>query len=148
MSRNSLICQRSSRLGRSFLFWHRSNAQVALQQSPILQSDMDKVIKMSYNRKSKLVLRSVLRSESLRPFTQLVEHTLNSHYRLLNYASKIPKSGNIYEHKKLASLLPSSVTNSMFLYHVIPIVPAHSKRILPFYIRQRISRASAHEITQ
>jgi hypothetical protein len=60
----------------SFLFWHRPDARVALQQSPILQSDMDKVMEMSYNGKSKLVLRSALRIESLRPFTQLVEQTL------------------------------------------------------------------------
>jgi len=60
----------------SFLFWHRSDARVALQQSPILQSDIDKVMEMSYNRKNKLVLHSVLRSELLRPFTQLYEHTL------------------------------------------------------------------------
>lgn len=31
--------------------------------------------------------------------------------------------------EKLASLLPSSVTHSMFLYHVIPIVSARSKYI-------------------
>jgi len=60
----------------SFLFRHRPDAQVALQQSPILQNDIDRVMEMGYNRKSKLALRSVLRSESLRPFTQLDEHTL------------------------------------------------------------------------
>jgi hypothetical protein len=59
----------------SFLFRHRSDAQVALQQSPILQNDIDKVMEMNYNIKSELTLRSVLRSESLRPFTQLNEHT-------------------------------------------------------------------------
>jgi len=59
----------------SFLFWHRPDARVALQQSPILQNDIDRVMEMDYNRKSKLVLRSVLRSELLRPFTQLTEQT-------------------------------------------------------------------------
>jgi hypothetical protein len=47
----------------SFLFRHRSDARVALQQSPILQNDIDKVMEMNYNIKSELVLRSVLRSE-------------------------------------------------------------------------------------
>jgi hypothetical protein len=51
----------------SFLFWHRSDAQVALQQSPILQNDMDKIIEMSYNGKREL--------KTLRPFTQLDEQT-------------------------------------------------------------------------
>jgi hypothetical protein len=49
----------------SFLSRHRPDAQVALQQSLILQSDMDKVIQMNYNGKRELLLRSVLRSESL-----------------------------------------------------------------------------------
>jgi hypothetical protein len=59
----------------SFLFRHRPDARVALQQSPILQNDIDKVMEMNYNIKSELVLRSVLCSESLRPFTQLNEQT-------------------------------------------------------------------------
>ena len=59
----------------SFLFWHRPDAQVALQQSPILQNEIDMIVEMGYNRKSKLVMRSVLRSELLRPFTQLIEQT-------------------------------------------------------------------------
>ena len=61
----------------SFLSRHRSDAQVALQQSLILQSDMDKIIEMNYNGKCEVTLRSVLRSESLRPFTQLDEQTRN-----------------------------------------------------------------------
>jgi len=52
---------------RSFLFWHRSDARVALQQSPVLQSDMDKVIELNYNIKCEM--------KSLRPFTQLFEQT-------------------------------------------------------------------------
>ncbi|OHB58854.1 MAG: hypothetical protein A2Y12_00350 [Planctomycetes bacterium GWF2_42_9] len=52
----------------SFLFWHRSDAQVALQQSLILQSDIDKIIEMSYNGKREL--------KSLRPFTQFISHPL------------------------------------------------------------------------
>jgi len=59
----------------SFLSRHRPDAQVALQQSLILQSDMDKIIEMNYNGKCEVTLRSVLRSESLRPFTQLDEQT-------------------------------------------------------------------------
>ena len=59
----------------SFLSRHRPDARVALQQSPILQSDMDKVTQMNYNGKREVTLRSVLRSESLRPFTQLDEQT-------------------------------------------------------------------------
>jgi hypothetical protein len=51
----------------SFLFWHRPDARVALQQSPILQSDMDKIMEMNYNSKCEL--------KSLRPFTQLDEQT-------------------------------------------------------------------------
>jgi hypothetical protein len=51
----------------SLLFWHRSDAGVALQQSPILQSDIDKIMEMRYNDKGKL--------KSLRPFTQLDEQT-------------------------------------------------------------------------
>lgn len=47
----------------SFLSRHRPDAQVALQQSLTLQSDMDKVIQMNYNGNREL-LRSVLRSES------------------------------------------------------------------------------------
>lgn len=43
----------------SFLSQHRSDAQVALQQSPILQSDMDKLTHISYNGKPEL--------KSLRP---------------------------------------------------------------------------------
>jgi hypothetical protein len=52
----------------SFLSRHRPDARVALQQSPILQGDMDKLREMNYNGKYKV--------KSLRPFTQLVEHTL------------------------------------------------------------------------
>jgi len=51
----------------SFLFCHRSDAQVALQQSLILQNDIDKIIEMSYNGKREV--------KSLRPFTQLNEQT-------------------------------------------------------------------------
>ncbi|HSW67241.1 MAG TPA: hypothetical protein VLH16_01535, partial [Bacteroidales bacterium] len=42
----------------SFLFRHRSDAQVALQQSPILQNDIDKS-----NFPSNRTLRSSLKSE-------------------------------------------------------------------------------------
>jgi hypothetical protein len=52
----------------SFLSRHRPDAQVALQQSPILQSDLDRVTKAGYNGKCEL--------KSLRPFTQFHEHTL------------------------------------------------------------------------
>jgi hypothetical protein len=52
----------------SFLFRHRSDAQVALQQSLILQNDIDKIIEVSYNGKREF--------KSLRPFTQLNEQTL------------------------------------------------------------------------
>ena len=69
----------------SFLSRHRPDAQVALQQSLILQSDMDKIIEMDYNGKCEVTLRSVLRSESLRPFTQLDEQTPSAH------VSNIPK---------------------------------------------------------
>jgi hypothetical protein len=51
----------------SFLFRNRSDARVALQQSPVLQNDMDKIIEMNYNGKRE--------SKSLRPFTQLNEQT-------------------------------------------------------------------------
>jgi hypothetical protein len=51
----------------SFLSRHRPDARVALQQSPVLQSDMDKLREMSYNGKYIV--------QSLRPFTQLLEHT-------------------------------------------------------------------------
>ena len=51
----------------SFLSRHRTDARVALQQSPILQSDMDKIMEMNYNGKREL--------KSLRPFTQLDEQT-------------------------------------------------------------------------
>ena len=63
----------------SFLSRHRPDAQGALQQSLILQSDMDKIIKMNYNGKCEVTLRSVVRSESLRPFTQLDEQTQSWH---------------------------------------------------------------------
>ena len=59
----------------SFLSRHRPDALGALQQSLILQSDMDKIMEMNYNGKCEVTLRSVLRSESLRPFTQLNEQT-------------------------------------------------------------------------
>ena len=51
----------------SSLFWHRPDARVALQQSPVLQGDMDKLREMNYNGKRKV--------KPLRPFTQLLEHT-------------------------------------------------------------------------
>ncbi len=51
----------------SFLSRHRSDAQGALQQSLILQSDMDKLMYMSYNGKREM--------KSLRPFTQFNEQT-------------------------------------------------------------------------
>ena len=73
-NRNSKSSGSDNRCG-SFLSRHRSDAQVALQQSPILQSDMDNIIEMNYNGKCEVTLRSVLRSESLRPFTQLDEQT-------------------------------------------------------------------------
>jgi len=62
----------------SSLFRHRPDARVALQpptgtpktpQSPILQGDMDKLREMNYNGKRK--------GKPLRPFTQLLEHTLS-----------------------------------------------------------------------
>ena len=59
----------------SFLSRHRPDARGALQQSPILQGDMDKVMQMNYNGKREVTLRSVIRNESLRPFTQLNEQT-------------------------------------------------------------------------
>ena len=65
----------SDKICGSFLSRHRSDAQGALQQSLILQSDMDKLTQMDYNGKREVTLRSVLRSESLRPFTQLDEQT-------------------------------------------------------------------------
>jgi len=64
----------------SILSRHRPDAQGALQQSLILQSDMDKIIKMNYNGKCEVTLRSVVRSESLRPFTQLDEQTPEKGY--------------------------------------------------------------------
>jgi len=57
----------SNRLCGSFLSRHRPDAQVALQQSPILQSDMDKLTPMLYHGKREL--------KSLRSFTQLNEQT-------------------------------------------------------------------------
>gem|GEM_PF-2038353 len=69
----------------SFLSRHRSDARVALQQSPILQNDIDTIMKMDYNSKSELTLRSVLRSELLRPFTQLNEQTHLSNPLFLKY---------------------------------------------------------------
>jgi hypothetical protein len=66
----------------SFLSRHRTDARGALQQSPILQGDMDKVMQMNYNGKREVTLRSVIRNESLRPFTQLNEQTLE--HLLLN----------------------------------------------------------------
>jgi hypothetical protein len=61
----------------SFLSRHRADARVALQQSPILQSDMDKVREISYNGKceSAFAEATVDKSKSLRPFTQLNEQT-------------------------------------------------------------------------
>jgi hypothetical protein len=38
----------------SFLSRHRADARGALQQSPILQNDMDNVLEMNYNSKSKV----------------------------------------------------------------------------------------------
>jgi hypothetical protein len=52
----------------SFLSRHRPDAQVALQQSPILQSDMDRITEAGYNGKREV--------KSLRPFTQFHEQTL------------------------------------------------------------------------
>jgi len=52
----------------SFLSRHRPDAQGALQQSLILQSDVDKLMQMDYNSKCEV--------KSLRPFTQLFEQTL------------------------------------------------------------------------
>jgi hypothetical protein len=52
----------------SLLSRHRPDAQVALQQSPILQSDMDRITEARYNGKREL--------KSLRSFTQFHEHTL------------------------------------------------------------------------
>jgi len=46
----------------------RSDARGALQQSPILQNDMDKLTELDYNGKREM--------KSLRPFTQLNEQTL------------------------------------------------------------------------
>jgi len=51
----------------SFLSRHRPDAQVALQQSPILQGDLDRVTKASYNGNREV--------KSLRPFTQFHEQT-------------------------------------------------------------------------
>ena len=51
----------------SFLSRHRPDAQVALQQSPILQSDMDRITEAGYNGKREV--------KSLRPFTQFHEQT-------------------------------------------------------------------------
>ncbi len=53
----------------SFLSRHRPDAQVALQQSPILQNDMDKLMRMGYNVNCEV--------KPLRPFTQLNEQTPN-----------------------------------------------------------------------
>ena len=65
----------ATRSHRGELSRHRSDARGALAASLVLQSDMDKVMELNYTIKSKLVLRSVLRNESLRPFTQLNEQT-------------------------------------------------------------------------
>ena len=51
----------------SFLSRHRPDAQVALQQSPILQNDMDKLMRRGYNVNCEV--------KPLRPFTQLNEQT-------------------------------------------------------------------------
>jgi len=51
----------------SFLSRPRPDARVALQQSPILPNDMDKVLPNNYNVKCEV--------KSLRPFTQLNEQT-------------------------------------------------------------------------
>jgi hypothetical protein len=63
----------------SFLSRHRPDARVALQQSPILQGDMDKLREMGYNdnRKSSFATSMEDRLKPLRPFTQLLEHTLS-----------------------------------------------------------------------
>ena len=57
----------SDKIWGSFLSRHRPDALGALQQSLILQSDMDKIMEMNYNGKCEL--------KSLRPFTQLNEQT-------------------------------------------------------------------------
>jgi hypothetical protein len=57
----------SDKVCGSSLFRHRPDARGALQQSPILQSDIDKVREMNYNGKRGL--------KSLWPFTQLNEQT-------------------------------------------------------------------------
>jgi hypothetical protein len=76
MGQNRKSCCPYERWNGSSLFWHHPDAQVALQpptgtpkapQSPILQGDMDKLREMDYNDKYK--------AKSLRPFTQLLEHT-------------------------------------------------------------------------
>jgi len=59
----------------SFLSRHRPDARGALQQSPILQNDVDKVLKMNYNSKCKVKLHSELCGKLIRPFTQLNEQT-------------------------------------------------------------------------
>ena len=51
----------------SFLSRHRSDARGALQQSPILQNDIDKLMLIDYNVKCEV--------KPLRPFTQLNEQT-------------------------------------------------------------------------
>jgi hypothetical protein len=66
MSQNRKSSDNADACG-SFLFWHHSDAQVALRQSPILQNDIDKIIEVSYNGKREV--------KSLRPFTQLSEQT-------------------------------------------------------------------------
>lgn len=55
---------------RSFLLRHRPDARGALQQSPILQSDLDNLWTLRYNGNNKL--------KSLRSFTQLDEQTPSS----------------------------------------------------------------------
>jgi hypothetical protein len=67
----------------SFLSRHRPDARGALQQSPILQNDMDNLSEMFYNDKHKVELHNVC-SELLRPFTQLNEQTLSTYLIKLN----------------------------------------------------------------
>ena len=65
----------------SFLSRHRPDARGALQQSPILQNDMDKLTRLDYNSKHEV--------KSLRPFTQLNEQTRG--WLFIRYAISIPR---------------------------------------------------------
>jgi hypothetical protein len=70
----------SDKVCGSSLFRHRPDARGALQQSPILQSDIDKVREMNYNGKRGL--------KSLWPFTQLNEQTRADLCLLMNLVQK------------------------------------------------------------